>query len=767
MSFKDASRVWNVVDSMLQAEQPRARNRSRINSVFNGNPPFTEEEARDNRIETNVNFLEGTRIIHNARQQFTNAFLKSQNYFAVNLEAGPRFKRAQWGNIITNNINRVLKRSAKYGYALESQLAGTVLHGIGPVTWLRDRDWCPTARGIEDVLVPTNTLTSLENLTHFAIYTSFTAADLIRMTRGSAVDKGWNMPLVNNIIAYLTKVDSIQQQSQDWAGQYFPEKVEEDFKENAGYWGSDAVPVLRCYDFYFLDTSGDCPSWRRRIVVDQYNTGLGNLNTAGQFLFDPGDRCYGKDVSHLIHTQFADGAVVPPFRWHSVRSLGYLLYAVCHLQNRLRCKFTDSVFEQMLWLFRATSEGDAERLEKVDLFNMGVIPDGLSWVPQAERHTLDYNLLNGAMSMHRQLMAESSASYQSDVNDGTSKELTATEVMARVNSSNALMGSMLTKAYTQQTFQYREICRRFATLDHPDCVRFRQLCMADGVDEAVLRNVDVWDIMPERVMGVGNKMLEIAQADRLMAVRPLLSPDAQAQVVHMYVEANTDDPLLANRIAPVAEKQLSPAVEKATLAWGTLIDGKPVALASAINRPDYIATLIQLLNSEVQMIEANGGVAEPRRLLGLQNTLSHIEQQIQLIAEDPAQEQAVKLFGDALKEIANLIRAFFQRAAEMAQEQAANAGANGGLSPEAQAKIQAMIITAQSKAEIAAANAEQKRTQKEIAFHQDQQRKDLAVLAEAQRKGAQTRADIASTDLRTAADIRRAGVQSQTETPQE
>jgi hypothetical protein len=762
MSFKDASKVWNVVDSMLQAEQPRSRNRSRINSVFNGNPPFTDEEARDNRIETNVNFLEGTRIMHSARQQFTNAFLKSQNYFAVNLEAGPRFKRSAWGNIITSNLNRILKRSSKYGYALESQLAGTVLHGIGPVTWLRDKDWCPTARGIEDMLIPTNTLTSLENLSHFAIYTSFTAAELIRMTRGTAVDDGWNMPLVNQILAHLTKVDAIQQQSQDWAGQYFPEKVEEDFKENAGYWGSDAVPVLRCYDFYFLDTSGNCPSWRRRIVVDQYNTGFGNMNTAGQFLFDPKDRCYGKDVAHLMHTQFADGAVVPPFRWHSVRSLGYLLYSVCHLQNRLRCKFTDSVFEQMMWMFRATSEGDAERLEKVDLFHMGVIPDGLSWVPQAERHVLDFNLLNGAMSMHRQLMAESSASYQSDVNDGTSKELTATEVMARVNSSNALMGSMLTKAYAQQTFQYREVCRRFATLNHPDCVKFRQLCMADGVDESVLTNSEAWDIMPERVMGVGNKMLEIAQADRLMAVRPLLAPDAQAEVVHMYVEANTDDPLLANKLAPVSGRTVSPAVEKATLAWGTLIDGKPVVLSSAINRPEYISTLIQLLNSDVQSIEQMGTAPEPRRLFGLQNVMQHIEQQMMLIAEDPGQQENLRMFRDALTQIANVLKEFFQQAAEQAQSQQ-QAGQEGGLTPEAQAKIQAMIITAQSKAEIAAANAEQKRMQKEIAFQQEQQRKDASLLGDAQRKGAQTRADIASLDLKTAADMRRTAVTPQPE----
>ena len=53
-----------------------------------------------------------------------------------------------------------------------------------------------------------------------------------------------------------------------------------------------------------------------------------------------------------MHVQFADGSVVPPFRWHSVRSLGYQLYALCHLLNWLRCRLSDAVFESMMWYFR-------------------------------------------------------------------------------------------------------------------------------------------------------------------------------------------------------------------------------------------------------------------------------------------------------------------------------------------------------------------------------------------------------------------------------
>ena len=502
------------------------------------------------------------------------------------------------------------------------------------------------------------------------------------------------------------------------------------------------------------DTTGDNPTWRRRIVVDQYNSGAWAVNTANEFLYDAGDRSYGSDIYHLMHTQFADGCVVPPFRWHSVRSLGYLLYAVCHLQNRLRCKFTDSVFEQMLWLFRNVADGDMERMEKIDLFHMGVIPEGLSWVPQSERHVVDYTMLSGAMAMHRQIMAESSAAYTQDVNDGTSKELTATEVMARVNNANALMGSMLTRAYTQQTFQYREIARRFCEIDHPDCVKFREKCETEGVDPSVWRHIADWDIQPERVMGSGNKMLEIAQADRLMNIRPLLAPDAQAEVVHMYVEANTDDPLLANRLAPVDNVPVSPAVERATLAWGTLIDGQNVVLATQINRKDYVQQLLTMLGQAIGRIEREqGGMPTMERVLGLANVIQHIQEQIQIIASDPGNAQIVKVYMDGIGQASNYIKGYVQRLQEQAAAQAEAGAAGNGMDAETAAKIQSMIITAQSKAQIAAANAEQKRVQKQVAFEQDQQRKNASTIAEAQRKGAMTRADIAAMDLKTQADI--------------
>jgi len=154
MNFSDPEKVYTLIEAMRVADQPRAFNRALIDDLFNGLPPFTESQARDNMLQTNVNFLEGPNIAHSARRQLHNAFLKPWNYFSVGVDVGPPHLKMTWGNIITKEINRIMKRSIPYMETLRSTFAQLVLHGIGPVFWENQNKWCPYSRGIEDVLVP-------------------------------------------------------------------------------------------------------------------------------------------------------------------------------------------------------------------------------------------------------------------------------------------------------------------------------------------------------------------------------------------------------------------------------------------------------------------------------------------------------------------------------------------------------------------------------------------------------------------------------------
>lgn len=739
-SFKNAEQVWNVTEAIRQGGASRARNRAKINAVFNGEQPFTDKEAKENRIETNVNFLEGTRIILQARQQFTTAFMQPKNVFSITYDAGPAFRRQSIGMTLTKKINRILKRDKRYMAARRNQFGSSVLHGIGPVTWLRDRDWRPRDRGIDDMLIPTNTLVSLENLTYFGIRIHLTAAELMKVISTENADSGWNRALIKGVIPMLLKRQTSAEGGQYSYDNYDFEKLVEDYKQGSLYYGSDAVPTIRCIDFYFYEA--DKEQWRRKILIDRYDSGFNDVSMSegmkNEFLYDGGERNYGEDVDNVMHVLFADGAIVTPSKWWSVRSLGYLLYGVSHLMNRLRCKHSDAVFESLLWYFRNVTDGDMEKIDAVNLHHLGIIPNGLDFVPAGERHTIDPNLVGGMMTSLRQIMAESSATYVQDVQQRGSTPPSATQIIAEVNQSNALIGSMLTDAYEQMNYQYREVARRFATIDHKDCKRFRDECISEGVPPEVFKNFDAWETSPDRLVGDGNQMLAIASADRLMAVTPKLNPDGQKKVVRMYVESTVRDPAIADEIAPMDDvEENQPYAQLASLSWGTLMAQQKIVLPNSINLLGYTRSLLMLLDRSLRIDQGAGVIPSRDRVMGYVNAMSFVESLAVQLSQDQQQQEAVAEIEAALENGAELIKQWI----EALKQQAAENG-QPGINPEEMAKAQSVIQQSQMKAAIAEKDAEQKRRHAELSFQQQQQR-NQALLA----------SELAAADLRTKADI--------------
>lgn len=726
-----------------QDELFRSANRARINDIANGSPPLTELEAAENNANTNVNFLEFTSLVHKARSTWNNALLKPGNFFKVSLDCGPIHKRSAYGNKITANINRPMKRSRRYTETIRGTGASVVLHGPGPVWWPKPQHWTPEEIGIEDLLVPDNTRVNLENLSHFAIYHQFTPGQLFRMTHGKRVDPGWNMKAVRAELRRVTSELAISTQSNQ--GLMNPEKLAEYYKANGGIYDSDRVPTIDCWAFFHQNDDEEDGRWYKKIIMDAPAV------TSGEFLYNP-KRPFASNLSQILHIQFGDGANVSPFRYHSVRSLGFLLYAVCHLQNRLRCRFMDAIFEATLMYFRNVSEGDRARLEKVDLTHMGIIPEGLTMVPRADRWEINENLVVAGLSQNRQLMSENASAFVQDVDNGTAKELTATEVMARLNSANALVSSLLSMAYTYQEFQYREIARRFCIKDSPDpdVKRFREDCIKDGVPIEYL-NSEYWIIEVERVMGGGNKTLEIAQAKSLMEIKPQLDPPAQRDVLRSYVLAITDDADMAFRLVPETTSRDNPSAHDAEVAMGSILAGAPVRVRKSIDQISYVEAFLSSMlavTEDIKHLQGAGEEPTGQNVIGMTNAYRHVMGHVMIIAQDPAERQRVKSYNDVLGNIMNQVKAWGQLA-DQAREKEAQAQ-----NQESQAKAQATMLQAQVKAAVMKETAALKAQIKQLEFQADQQRKNAKAAQELQVGALKAAADIEATDAKTAATVR-------------
>jgi hypothetical protein len=216
---------------MKLADWPRAQNRTSINRIFNGHPPYSQTEVEENNIAVNVNFLESTRIAHDARAQFAAAFQKPGNYFKATTDYGPVDKAPAWSAVVTREVNRIMKRSIPYYECFRSSFASDILHGIGPSAWRTSEHWCPEPIGIEDVLIPSNTLLTMQNLPFFFLYHSWSAPELIKMVRGPMADPGWDQELAERCIKWVDIETTAMMGDSDWPDVWSPEKMEERLKE--------------------------------------------------------------------------------------------------------------------------------------------------------------------------------------------------------------------------------------------------------------------------------------------------------------------------------------------------------------------------------------------------------------------------------------------------------------------------------------------------------------------------------------------------------
>lgn len=766
MKFDDAASVDQICYEMRLADWPRSLDRQRINDLFNGVPPYSEEERERNGIAINVNFLEGTRLAHDARMQFAGNFLKPGKYFTARTDMGPTHKRNPRSTFVTHQLAKLMKRSSVYYETFRSQFALDVLHGIGPSCWDTPDHWCPDGIGVEDVLVPANTVLHMKNLPLFTLYHSYTGPELIRLTRNRDIAKetGWNLPLVDKCIAWLDE-ETMALSHNNWPETWSPEKMGERVKSDGGFYAADSVPTIDCFDFYFWNDDQDEEGWCRRIVLDSWSTpqsagGVWMMQRdskrdfgRNQFLFNSKQRKVASSWRNIVTWQFADLSAVAPFHYHSVRSLGLLLYAVCNLQNRMRCRFNECVWESTLMYLRVKSQEDIQRALKVELVNRGFIDESISFVPAAERFQVNDRLLQEGLMQNQQLIQQNTASYTQSFGQFRDRtEKTKFQVMAEIQSMTAMISAALQQAYRYQEFQYREIFRRFCLKDSrdPDVQLFRGACLRYGIPESML-TPEAWDIEPERVLGAGNKTLEMAIAEQLMQYRNLYDPEPQREILRDVTLAITDDPARAEALVPTRPMKITDSVHDAEISTASLMMGLPVDIKTGMNHIEYVDTMLRNLSIVILKAKKQGNMASPDQIEGMQNMANHINAHIQIVAQDENEKQRVTFWQKNLTKMMNEVKGFMQRLQQAMKDKSQQ---GNGADPEAMAKIQSQKMQAEAKMANTRESHAQRTAQRQIQFEMEEKRDQQRHAREMQMQSQKAALELRAKQAETAAELR-------------
>lgn len=713
-AFKTVSDCLRVIDTMEQSGGLRALDRALIHSQMDGKAPYTAKEVEDNQIQFNVNKLGGYKIAMDADMQVNGALMNKDRFFTVRCTKGKTEKRDEWGSAFTEHINDPMKRGKsgkRHLYLMMERNASLVMDGIGAMVWMNNYNWMPRFIPLADLLIPEDTGLDLsEGLGHFAFNVYYTPWQLNKLVSGDKVDKGWDVPFVRKIIASIPKVSSVVPGIWDNWGN--PEAWESLMKQHSFYMQSDAAGKVKIT--FVFEQDEDTGKWFRKVVYRKTeNVGLPDggptsptVDDGIKFMYDSGTTPFADDIEQILTVQFGAGNVVAPLKFHSTRGLGTLLYAAVEADNRLYNQTLQATFWDLMQILRVTNPTQQDRPKVLNLHQWGVLEEGISFVTTEERHVPDRAMLESTTAQNRQLIAESSSSYVSDVDNGTQREQTLGEAQIKLQSANKIVSGMLSNMYWQECYYYEEIKRRMLMKNptDPEIKKFQDKCRAKGIPSALMNDPEAWVVDVEKVFGAGDQTLAIQEVTALMAIVTQLDPSAQIIVRRKYIATITRNPDLARQLVPDDPNKSSGGRQAAEDVFGTLMQGLQVSMREGIEQQDYVIAMAEMMAAKIQQIKDLDDVGTPQDVMGLQAVERDIMAHIELLAKDPAMKPLVAGMTKEVGKMMNEVKAFAQRQRQKAQAEAEKANQD----PNAEAQAQALAAQTAAKVESQSALTHQK-----------------------------------------------------------
>jgi hypothetical protein len=748
MNFKTAEEVRKTLLAGEDDRRTRSANRALVDQAVNGFAYLSEDQKAKMGININVNMGEIVVLAAHARQQYTQAALGPQNFFKVQLRNAPLDKQSAWSAFITDKINRVMKESEDYQYLKEYQIGAVVNHGVGAQLWYDKKAWLPEFVAIDDLILPLDTKTSLKNQEWFAIHKSYTEGELTDKVFGDHVVPGWNKKAVQSILKAYHPQNFEGFNDINWLDH--PEKMADRVKQSGGLFTSDAVPTIPLIHFYYRMKKKGKPSYWCMCVISAKD--CQGVQDTSAFLFRDDKPC-AENIHQLLNIQFGDLNTRAPYHVAATRSLGTLLFEPCFWTNMIRCRQLEHLMESFNAWFRVREPGGKARANKIDLFNKSIVPEGVTIVPNTERHQVDPNLTTSTLAEMKQLQNEASMSYTQDLDTGTSKEQTAFEVQTKLTQVSAMTVGLLARWFRKETSSYREIGRRFClkNSDDEDVKTFQRACQREKIPAEFI-DVDKWDIIPEMPMGSGNQTLAMAIAQQLISVRPMMSPESQQIALHMFVEAVTGDAKLAQWLVPIGEqKKVTPSQEHAAVAFPNLMFSVPIPEPPGLNLPDQIETLIGMLAGVITQLSPKTD------LMGIQSVAKAIGELTQRLAQDETQGPRVKAYQQNLQQLMQ----------EAQQRVKAMQDAKNGPDEETLAKVRGIEMTTAAKVDSMRKTTEFKLQSKAVSDRMKLQTKAVADSHKLGTKEALHQQDIAHADAATAQEMAHAGAEADSELARE
>lgn len=715
------SHAISLYHRLRDDDRCRSINRARIDAMFDGEAPYTDEQLRatGQPDKTNLNFGEAQRQLDIALSAYVDLFASVETLVEVKSSNVNDKDRMSKEGVVAEELSTMMRKHPAF-HSTYMQLCTTFnKHGICPTFFDDPTSWMYQTGALDDFLFPSQTVANEDCVDVVIIRKSYPLHEVMAFINAEekATSIGWDVDETKRVVMnnVRTQIDSLNGEEIGY------QKIQAYIKNNDVSFGH-TNPQVKLLHFLVKEMDGSMSHY------------ICSQDTPKTYMFKGLSR-YTKGGSPF--TIFTLG-VGTNGTYHSVRGLGQRIFAHIHTSNRLRCQMVDGATLAASVMIQPENNRAIEELEFSFYGAYSVLSPNVKIIEKAIPD-LGQSVVPALEDMANQLAANTDT-VSTYGQRGSSPYRNETQVVSDMDVATRISGSAINLFYVSWSRLMKEVVRRILKTDRSKDMlvnSFYDMCEMRGVDEGFIASMDESMTKAVRAVGGGSAANRSIILRELQALAPSFDEVGRQNLVRDTVASRVGQEA-ADRYAPKTEGERTTSDDKIVFFENNqLSQGVQVPVLDNELHGKHINSHLEPLNQILQAIDS--GEADPvQAITVLQVYHEHVSAHIEMGFGDPGLSSLVAQARQVLQIAEEAIHNTSKHIQKLEREQQEQAGQEqaGQVPPEHQQaeipahelKLQAHEVDMRIKEE----KAQLDRSIQEQKFQQEQALKDAKTAIELQ-----------------------------------
>jgi hypothetical protein len=639
-------------------------NRSLLQGMVDGERPWKESDLARNgqSYRCNVNWLTARAALNNARALFIDLLNSVPTLIDIEMDGDIDPTDAkEYSTVIAEEFTRTLRNWRQFQFQCDRLVDNFVGFGVGFAYHDSDRDWRWVSAGIGELLFPRSTRACEEYVEVVMMRRAYFLYELEEKIADEKIAKakGWNPDAVRLAMEFHNKRDP--RWGTDWE-----QRERELFESTYTFSYGSKSDMVWCDHLYVREIDG---TYTHYILL----TGGGD-----DFLYQREEEYLSCSDFLSIFTNGAGNGDI-----HGQRGLLFDIFPQTRAINEVQCSFVDNLRLSGALMLQATSEDAIQDMAMIDFGPFKILPAGVTISPT--------NLMAPTQDAVQALQylsnqqASNTGQYSSfETNNQILQAATAFQARAATANDNSLSQSQTNIFYSSVTHLFRRVLRRLLKPDWQagepggeEALEMQKRIFMRGVPPPKEGQIDVFgsiiDVQAVRAVGYGSPANRMGIMTQVAQLAGAMAPPAQNEFYR-----NSITGLLGNQRAadiyfprePSAEEGLDQKI--ADFENQLMRVGQPQSVQgnNLVHATSHAAAIVQLIQ---EALAPQSQVTPQAVVTCLTQAIPHLQQHVQLLAQDHVNQQKAAQYGPILVQA----NAFLKKNQSIQQQNAAQSAQLG------------------------------------------------------------------------------------------